>query len=148
MKAVNFKEFGPQKIEPKKFACRSIGYDCTWKHIAKTEDLLLDAAALHIRDIHGVQSLGTEMLNTIRNSFKNPSPVVEYESDIPVMKEFRCRDIGMKCDWHYLAQTEDLIVDGAAIHARNVHGIKEFTPEMIAKVKNAIHVWEGEKVAA
>jgi predicted small metal-binding protein len=148
MKAVNYKEFGPLRIDPKEFACRSMGYECSWKHIAKTEELLLDAAALHLRDAHGVQALGVDMIGKIKNSFVNPTPVVEFESEIPVMKEFRCRDIGMQCDWRYLAQTEELIVDGAAVHARDVHGIMEFTPEMIAKVKNAIRVWKEEKVAA
>ena len=30
-------------------------------------------------------------------------------------------------------------------YAREAHGIIEFTPEMIAKVKNAAHVWGGVK---
>jgi len=148
MKAVNYKEFGPLQIDPKAFACRSIGYDCSWKHIAKTEELLLDAAALHLRDTHDVQALGVETIGKIKNSFMNPSPAVSFESEIPVMKEFRCQDIGMQCGWRYLAQTEELIVDGAAVHARDVHEIKELTPEMIAKVKNAIHVWKEETMAA
>jgi len=148
MKAVNFKEFGKPKIVPREFLCRSIGNDCSWKHLAKTEELLLDAAALHLRDVHNIQSLSVELIGKIKRSFLNPTSVSEYESDIPELKEFRCRDIGMACSWKYLAQTEELIVDGAAVHARDVHGIKDFSPEMIAKVKNAVHVWPGEKAAA
>jgi predicted small metal-binding protein len=148
MKAAGWKEFGESKIDPKEFSCKDIGYDCSWKHTAKTEELLLDVAALHLRDAHGVQALGTEMLGKVKNSFRKPSAVIEYETDIPVMKEFLCRDIGADCNWRYFAQTEELIVDGAAVHAREAHGIKEFTPEMIAKVKNAIHLWEGEKARA
>ncbi len=148
MKAANYKDFGKEKQEPREYYCRSIGIDCSWRHIARTEELLLDAAALHLRDVHGETALDKERIAQIRNSFSRPSSEVEAGSDIPVMKEFRCRDIGMQCDWRYLAQTEELIVDGAAVHARDAHGIKEFSPEMIAKVKSSIHEWaEGRKVA-
>ena len=148
MKAVNYKEFGSKKIESKEFSCRSVGNDCSWKHVAKTEELLLDAAALHLRDVHGIKALGVDMVGKIRKSFMKPSSAVEFETDNPVMKEFRCRDIGMSCNWKYLSQTEELLVDGAAVHAREAHGIKEFTPEMIAAVKKSAHVWEFEKAAA
>lgn len=148
MKAVNNKEFGSVKAKAKEFACKSIGYGCSWKHIAMTEELLLDSAALHIRDVHGIKALDVEMIGKIRNSFTNPSPAMEYESEIPVMKEFRCKDTGIQCNWHYLAQTEELIVDGAAIHARAAHGVKEFSPEMIASVKKAIREWKSDAAAA
>jgi predicted small metal-binding protein len=148
MKAANYKDFAREKLEPKEFYCRSIGNDCSWKHVARTDDLLLDVVALHLRDVHGETALSKEQLARIRNVFTMPAMVIETASEIPVMKEFQCKDIGMKCDWRYLAQTEELIVDGAAVHARDVHGITEFTPEMIAKVKTAIHPWEGGKKAA
>jgi predicted small metal-binding protein len=148
MKAVNYKEFGTLEIDPKEFFCRGMGYDCSWKHVAKTEELLLDAAALHLRDAHGIKALDIEMVGRIRRSFVNPSPAAEFESEIPVMKEFKCRALGMECSWRYLAQTEELITDGVAVHAREAHGIKEFTPEMIAKVKNAIRLYEEEKAVA
>ena len=148
MKAVNYKEFGTLKREPKEFACRSIGNDCGWKHVARTEELLLDEAAIHLRDVHGLQALGVDMLGKIKRSFTNPSTSAEPGSETPVMRELRCRDMGMDCNWRYIAQTEELIVDGAAIHARDVHGISEFTPEMIANVKKSIRVWGNEKAAA
>jgi predicted small metal-binding protein len=149
MKAANYKDFGKEKLEPKEFHCRNIGIDCLWKHVARTEDLLLDAAALHLRDVHGEIALSEERLAQIKRSFVKPTQIiVETVSDIPVMKELRCRDIGMQCDWKYLAQTEELIVDGVAVHAREAHGLKEFTPEMIAKVKRAIREWKEETVAA
>ena len=59
------------------------------------------------------------------------------------LKEFRCSDLGQKCSWHYIAQTEELIVDGVAIHAREAHGIKDFTQEMKVKVENSLRPWNG-----
>jgi len=40
---------------------------------------------------------------------------------------------------------EELIVDGVAVHAGEAHGIKEFTPEMIANVKKSAHEWHMAK---
>jgi predicted small metal-binding protein len=36
-----------------------------------------------------------------------------------------------------------LIVDGVAVHAREVHGIREFTPDMAARVKTTAKAWKG-----
>jgi predicted small metal-binding protein len=60
-----------------------------------------------------------------------------------VLKEYNC-DMDPECTWRYIAQTEELIADGVALHAREAHGVKEFTPEMIAKVKKSTHEWAGE----
>ncbi len=60
-----------------------------------------------------------------------------------MMKEFRCQDLGTACTWRYIAQTEELLADGVAVHAREAHGIREFTPELMAKVKTLSHEWTG-----
>jgi len=125
------------------FACKSLGNKCNWKHIAKTEELLADVVAVHLRDVHGVTSLTPELVVKIKNSFSNPTPVEAKEAEKLVLKEFACKDLGIKCDWKYIAQTEELIVDGVAVHARESHGIKEFTPEMAVKVKKLAHVWKA-----
>jgi predicted small metal-binding protein len=36
-----------------------------------------------------------------------------------------------------------LIVDGVAVHMREAHGIKEFTPELKVKVGKSLRVWKG-----
>ena len=59
----------------KEFACRSMGYDCSWKHIARTEELLADVAAVHLRDVHGVPALGADLVARMKQSFSNPSPL-------------------------------------------------------------------------
>lgn len=127
----------------REFRCASLGNNCTWKHIAKTEELLADVAAVHLRDVHGMKALTPDMLGKVKNFFSNPSPMDAKEAEVLVLKEFRCQDIGQKCSWKYIAQTEELIADGVAVHAREAHGIKEFSPEMMAKVKNSLHEWKG-----
>ncbi len=127
----------------REFKCASLGNQCTWKHIAKTEELLTDVVAIHLRDVHGMKSLSTEMVGKIKNAFSNPDPLEAREAEVLVMKEFNCKDLGFSCNWKYFAQTEELIADGVAVHAREAHGIKDFTTEMKVKVENAIHEWRG-----
>jgi predicted small metal-binding protein len=128
----------------REFTCKSLGNNCGWKHVARTEELLLDIVAIHLRDVHGVQALTPEKAGTIKRTFSAADPVeARGKSEDPVLKEFLCKDLGMDCGFRYIAQTEELIADGVAVHARDAHGISEFTPEMAAKVKNLAHEWKG-----
>jgi predicted small metal-binding protein len=127
----------------KEFKCASLGNKCTWKHIAKTEELLADVAAVHLRDVHGMKALTTDMVGKIKNTFSNPDPIDAAKAEGLEMKEFECKDLGNSCNWKYIAQTEELIADGVAVHAREAHGIKEFTPELKAKVEKSLHLWKG-----
>jgi len=127
----------------REFKCASLGYTCNWKHIAKTEELLTDIVAIHMRDIHGVAALNADTVGKIKNAFSNSPRVDVKKSEDLVMKEFRCKDLGHDCTWKYIAQTEELIADGVAVHAREAHGIREFTPELKTKVENSLHEWKG-----
>jgi predicted small metal-binding protein len=129
----------------REFKCSNLGNKCTWKHIA-TEELLSDMVALHLRQAHGILEVDPGLLAKIRNSFSRPSnPDIKEEKDV-VMKEYAC-SLAAGCSWRYMAMTEELIVDGTAVHARDAHGIREFTPEMIAAVKRASHEWSGDRKA-
>lgn len=130
----------------REFKCSSLGYQCTWKHIA-TEELLADMVALHLRDAHGVQVLSSEMVGKIKNLFTYPTKADAAEAADLVMKEYNC-ERGPECTWRYVAMTEDLILEGAAAHAGEKHGVRDFTQEMRAKVKAAIRKWTGEKKKA
>lgn len=127
----------------REFKCERLGYKCNWKHIAKTEDLLADVVAIHLRDVHGVAALSADTVGKIKNAFSNAPRVELKKSEDLVMKEFVCKDLGHNCTWKYIAQTEDLIVDGVAVHMREAHGIREFTQELKVKVANALHEWKG-----
>lgn len=126
----------------KQFACRSLGNNCNWKHIANTEELLADVVAVHLRDVHGTAALSQEVVGKIKTLFTDASPAEARAAESLVLKEYRC-SLGPGCGWHYIAQTEDLITDGVAIHAREKHNIREFTPAMITTVKNSLHEWRG-----
>lgn len=124
------------------FACRSLGNDCSWEHRARTEELLADMAALHLRDVHGMKALDTAMVAKVKRSFSDPAPVDERQAEEPGMKVYRC-GLGKGCNFRYIAQTEELIVDGVAVHAREAHGIRDFTQEMKVRVEQALQEWKG-----
>ncbi len=128
----------------REFKCESLGNKCSWKHIARTEELLADVAAIHLRDVHGMREVSPDMLGKIKNLFSSPSRQEIAEGGDLMLKEYNCA-LGPKCGWRYIAMTEDLIADGVAVHAREAHGIKEFSPEMIAGVKKSAHTWDMEK---
>ncbi len=128
----------------REFKCESLGNKCSWRHVAKTEELLADITAIHLRDVHGVREVSPDMLGKIKNLFLFPETQDTPEEAEPVLKEYNCT-MGPKCSWRYIAMTEDLIADGVAVHARDVHGIREFSPEMVARVKQAAHAWDMEK---
>jgi len=53
-------------------------------------------------------------------------------------KVIHCRDVGFDCDGVIKANTENEALTLAAEHAKKVHGLKEVTPEIIAKVKSVM----------
>jgi predicted small metal-binding protein len=126
----------------REFKCSSLGNKCSWKHIARTEELLADIVAVHLRDVHGKKSLDADSVAKIKKAFSNPAPVEAKAAESLTLKVYNC-GLGNGCAWKYIAQTEELIVDGVAVHAREAHGVKEFTAEMKVKVEHALQPWKG-----
>lgn len=50
-------------------------------------------------------------------------------------KIIHCRDVGFDCPGVIKANSEEEALTLAAEHAKKVHGVKEITPEIIAKIK-------------
>ncbi len=124
--------------------CRSLGHDCGWKQVARTEELLMDVVAIHLRDVHGVPALTQEMVGAIKQAFNNAEPIEVSTGDAePGLKAASCKDLGFDCGFRYIAQTGELIADGIAMHAREAHGIMEFSQEMAARVKSMAQDWKG-----
>jgi len=126
----------------REFRCASLGNKCSWRHVA-TEELLADMVALHLRDVHGIPAVTPELLGRIKKAYSPAGPEAVAEATAAGMKVYDC-DLGPGCRWKYIAMTEELIADGTAVHARDVHGIRDFTPEMAARVKRSIRTWSGE----
>jgi predicted small metal-binding protein len=119
--------------------CSDLGNpECSWKAVSNTEDRLVDYAAVHARDHHGVKEFSQEMIATVKNKVGEPVDLHEDDGE-PEMREYHCPD----CSWRYIAQTEALIADAAALHAREEHNVTVFTEEMITGVKNNLQLWSG-----
>jgi predicted small metal-binding protein len=132
----------------KEFRCASLGFHCSWRHIG-SDRVLADMAVLHLCDVHGFQASDAALLRKIKRSFSRPLPPGVAPAVMPGLKEYIC-DLRPDCGWRYIAMTEDLIADGTAVHAREAHGIRRFTPQMTAHVQRSIHKWigpRGRKVA-
>ena len=50
-----------------------------------------------------------------------------------------CREVGMDCDFVARGNSEEEILAQAAAHAQKDHGFTSIPPEVIEKVKAAIH---------
>ena len=56
-----------------------------------------------------------------------------------MMPSFKCKDLGMKCNFEATAKTEEELMKKITEHAAKVHNMKApFQPDMMAKVKKAI----------
>lgn len=53
-------------------------------------------------------------------------------------KMVRCRDVGFDCDGVVKGDTNEEVVNLAAQHAMQVHGVKDITPEIADKVRSVI----------
>lgn len=53
------------------------------------------------------------------------------------MKTLRCRDAGFDCAQEISADSEEEILQQAAVHARSDHNV-EVTPEMATQIKSLI----------
>lgn len=55
------------------------------------------------------------------------------------MPSFKCKDLGMKCNFEATAKTEEELMKKITEHATKVHNMKPpFSPDMMDKVKKAI----------
>ncbi|HEU4700268.1 MAG TPA: DUF1059 domain-containing protein [Gemmatimonadales bacterium] len=55
------------------------------------------------------------------------------------MKEMRCRDVGMDCDFVARGKDENDVMHQAAEHARTRHNLHHIPPELASRVRSAIH---------
>jgi predicted small metal-binding protein len=54
------------------------------------------------------------------------------------MPSFKCRDIGMDCDFETTAATETELMKNIATHALTAHKMISIPPDILAKIKAAI----------
>lgn len=55
------------------------------------------------------------------------------------MKVMNCRDVGVDCDFVARGETEEEVLQKCGEHARTAHGFEDVPPELVDKVRAAIH---------
>ncbi|MDQ3396697.1 MAG: DUF1059 domain-containing protein [Deinococcota bacterium] len=53
-------------------------------------------------------------------------------------KVLYCKDIGFDCGFVAKAESEEALLEQAAKHAEEVHGLSDLPPEVVAQVRAAI----------
>jgi len=54
------------------------------------------------------------------------------------MKQFRCGDVVLGCEWTTRAEGEDELFEEISSHARDAHGMDEVPPEVIDAIHSVI----------
>ena len=103
------------------FKCASVIDDCNVVLTAKTEELLADMAALHVRDVHGMTEITPDMVGKIKNLFASPTSVDAAGSVDRIFEEYNC-DRDPQCTWRYIAQAEAIITGRGTPHLQEVQG--------------------------
>ena len=53
-------------------------------------------------------------------------------------KAYKCRDIGMDCEWSVSAKTEGELLRSIGEHIAQVHKISDTSSQLLARVREAI----------
>ncbi len=53
--------------------------------------------------------------------------------------QVRCRDVGVDCDYVAHGRTEEELFKNAAEHGKSAHNMEQIPPEIVEKVRSAIH---------
>jgi AhpD family alkylhydroperoxidase len=53
--------------------------------------------------------------------------------------EVRCRDVGVDCNYVAHGRTEEELFKSAAEHGKSAHKMEQIPPEVVEKVRSAIH---------
>ena len=54
------------------------------------------------------------------------------------MKEFKCSTVVPECDWRYQGESDEEVLEHAATHAREAHGMDEIPPEIVDTIRASI----------
>lgn len=68
---------------------------------------------------------------------EEPAKVLD-ERGVEMAKVLRCKDVGFDCGFEIRADTEEELMGKVAVHAAEVHDMKEVSEEVAAQVKAAI----------
>ena len=54
------------------------------------------------------------------------------------MKQFKCTDVVLGCQWVARNEDEQVLLDEIVVHARDAHGMDEVPPEVADQIRGVI----------
>jgi predicted small metal-binding protein len=54
------------------------------------------------------------------------------------MKQFKCGDVVLGCEWETRSEDETELLEEIQLHARDAHGMDEVPPEVVDKIHAVI----------
>ncbi|HYI17215.1 MAG TPA: DUF1059 domain-containing protein [Solirubrobacteraceae bacterium] len=54
------------------------------------------------------------------------------------MKQFRCGDVVLGCEWVTRNDDEQVLFDDITVHARDAHGMHDVPPEVVTQIQAVI----------
>lgn len=103
----------------KEFPCSGLIPNCKGVLKAQTEELLAELVALHLRDVHGVQSVPPEKIAEIKRLFINPESSDSAFVVDRIFEKYNC-DGDPECTWRYIAQAETILTGRDKVHEREL----------------------------
>jgi predicted small metal-binding protein len=103
----------------KAFLCKDLGHRCDAVLQAPTEERLVEAAAIHLRDVHGVSVLAPDAVAKIKNLFVNRKSTDAAGVVDRIFEKYNCRR-EPECTWRYIAAAEMILSGGFAAHEREL----------------------------
>ena len=59
--------------------------------------------------------------------------------EIPITKVLKCSDVTPGCNFEIRGESEDEVLKKADEHAKTAHNMENMTPDVLSKVRSAIH---------
>ncbi len=103
----------------KEFRCRDLGHKCDVVLTARTEDLLADMVSVHLRAVHGVDSMSAESVAKVKNLFVNRATADAAMVVDRIFEKYNC-NAEPECTWRFIAEAEMILGGGAGAHEREL----------------------------
>jgi predicted small metal-binding protein len=99
----------------KQFNCKDLGHNCGEVLTAQTEERLVELAAVHLRDAHGVTSMTPDSVAKMKTHFINRAASDAADVVDRIFEKYNCNR-EPECTWRYITEAEMVMSGGAQAH--------------------------------
>jgi len=103
----------------KQFICNDLGYSCNKVLAARTEELLVDEVAVHLRDAHNVPTITPDTVAKIKNIILNRNVSDAANVVDRIFEKYNCNG-EPECSWRYIEEAEMILKKDSPLHEREL----------------------------